>query len=153
MVEYLKAIRAKLGHIPVVISAASVIVENVKGEILLQLRNDNKCWAYPGGGINVDEVAEDAAVRELYEETGLKANKIELFNVFSGKDMHFIYPNGDEVSNVDIVYICKDYSGVLRPDHLECNELRFFPINGLPDNISPLALRALKEYIIKRAGR
>ncbi|PKM63327.1 MAG: ADP-ribose pyrophosphatase [Firmicutes bacterium HGW-Firmicutes-21] len=150
MVEYLKIIREKLGHMPVVVSAASVIVENAEGEILLQLRNDNKCWAYPGGGINVDETAEDAAVRELYEETGLKANIIQLLNVFSGKDMHHIYPNGDEVSNVDIVYICKDYTGELKPDYLESNELRFFSADNLPDNISPLAVRGLKAYISQR---
>lgn len=147
MVEYLKPIREKLGHIPVVICAASVIVVNKNKEILLQLRNDNQCWAYPGGGINVDEMAEEAAVRELFQETGLKAIKLKLFGVFSGKDMHHIYPNGDEISNVDIVYICEEFEGDLKPDYQESDELRFFQIDNLPKNISPPAVRALTQYI------
>ena len=39
--------------------------------------------------------------RELFEETGLIAHDLELFGVFSGKDLHYIYPNGDEVLSQD----------------------------------------------------
>lgn len=86
----------------------SVIVEDSHGRILLQLRSDNHCWGYAGGSVELDEVVEDAAKRELFEETGLIAEELELFGVFSGVDCHYIYPNGDEVSNVDIVYVCKN---------------------------------------------
>jgi len=116
MNDYIKNLRKLVGHMPIMLCGASVIVENDKREILLQLRRDNKCWGYAGGSIEIGEVVEDAAKRELFEETGLVANSLELFNVFSGKDLQYIYPNGDEVSIIDIVYICKDYSGEPKAD-------------------------------------
>lgn len=50
--------------------------------------------------------------------------------------MHYVYPNGDEVSNVDIVYICRQYSGELKCQQGEVEKLRFFSRNEIPDNIS-----------------
>ena len=111
MSGYILDLRKVVGHRPLMQVGASIIVEDNQGRILLQLRKDNHCWGYAGGSVELDEKVEDAAKRELFEETGLIANKLTLFGVFSGKDTHYIYPNGDEVSNIDIVYICKDYSG------------------------------------------
>lgn len=147
MTEYIKSLRKLVGHIPVLQCGASVIVENELGEILLQLRRDNDCWGYAGGSIEIDEVVEDAAKRELYEETGLIANNLELFGVFSGKEMHYIYPNGDEVSNIDIVFICRDYSGELISENKEVKELRFFRTNEIPLNISPPTAKVFETYI------
>jgi len=90
---------------------------------------------------------EDAAKRELLEETGLIADKLELFGVFSGADTHYIYPNGDEVSNVDIVYICRRYHGTLKPQADEVDELRFFAPNEIPENISQPIRKALKAWV------
>ena len=42
---------------------------------------------YPGGSVNINEVVEEAAKRELLEETGIVANALELFGVFSGKEL------------------------------------------------------------------
>ena len=41
------------------------------------------CWAFPGGFLNMDENAEQGALRELEEETGLKLEHIEEFGSFS----------------------------------------------------------------------
>jgi ADP-ribose pyrophosphatase YjhB (NUDIX family) len=146
MKEYLKNLRKLVGHMPILVCGASVIVENENGEILLQLRKDNKCWGYPGGSVDINEVVEEAAKRELLEETGLIANTLELFGVFSGKELYYIYPHGDEISNVDIVYICKSYSGEVKADMVESVDVKFFDINELPDNISPPCVPALKKY-------
>ncbi|WP_341876576.1 NUDIX hydrolase [Defluviitalea saccharophila] len=150
MTEYIKTLRKMVGHTPILQCGASVIVENEQGEILLQLRKDNHCWGYAGGSVELDEEVEEAAKRELYEETGLIANELELFGIFSGKDMHYIYPNGDEVSNIDIVYVCKSYSGDLKIQQDEVINLKFFPLSDVPENISPPNIKALKEYIRKR---
>ena len=117
------------------------------GELLLQKRQDNGCWGFHGGSVELDEVVEEAAKRELFEETGLTAKKLELFGVFSGPDMHYVYPNSDEVSNVDIVYLCREYSGELNPNTAEVNELRFFHLDELPDNISPPQRKVLRKYL------
>ena len=43
-------------------------------------------WAFPGGFLRMDESAEDGALRELYEETGLRAAYIKQFHTFSDPD-------------------------------------------------------------------
>ena len=147
MSNYIMDLRAIVGHRPLLQVGASVIVVDSENRILLQLRSDNHCWGYAGGSVELDEVVEEAAKRELFEETGLIAHKLTLFGVFSGKDTHYIYPNGDEVSNVDIVYICNDYSGELRCQAGEVDQLRFFEIDQIPNNISKPIEKALLEYI------
>ncbi len=146
MSNYIMDLRKLVGHRPLLQVGASVIVENKKEQILLQKRTDNHCWGYAGGSVELDEVVEEAAKRELYEETGLIAESMELFGIFSGKDTHYIYPNGDEVSNVDIVYICKQYSGELRCQIEEVEELCFFSADDLPNNISPPIRKVVEEW-------
>ena len=145
----MKAIRQKVGHDLVIQCGASVIVLNSNNEMLLQLRKDNHCWSYAGGAIEPNEVVEEAAKRELFEETGLVADKLELYGVFSGPDCHYIYPNGDEVSNIDIVYVCKDYSGHLKCQVSEVLELHFFPLDQLPENLSPPVAKVIHRFVNK----
>ncbi len=146
---YIMSLRKLVGHIPLLQVGASVIVVDECGRILLQLRSDNNTWGYAGGSVEIDENVEDTAKRELYEETGLIAKEITLLGVFSGKDMHNIYPNGDEVSNIDIVYICKNYDGELKCQLGEVENLKFFDISDLPINIFKPNLPAIEEYISK----
>ena len=147
MSDYIMDLRTIVGHRPLLQVGASVIVVDSDNLILLQLRSDNHCWGYAGGSVELDEAVEDAAKRELFEETGLIAERLELFGVFSGKDTHYIYPNGDEVSNVDIVYICKHYTGKLKCQDGEVDALKFFPIDEIPENISKPIRKPLSKWI------
>lgn len=150
MSNYIMDLRKIVGHRTLLQVGASVILEDAQGRILLQKRSDNHCWGYAGGSVELDEVVEDAAKRELFEETGLIAEKLELFGVFSGKETHYVYPNGDEVSNVDIVFICKEYSGELRRQESEVDELSFFSVEEIPENISPPIQVPLRKWIEKK---
>lgn len=150
MSGYIMDLRRLVGHRPLIQVGAGVIVEDPMGRILLQKRADNRLWAYSGGSVELDERVEDAAARELLEETGLTAHALTLFGVFSGPDTHYIYPNGDEVSNVDIVYICKDFSGELTPQEDEVEELRFFALSEIPTELSPPIRKPLETYIQSR---
>lgn len=147
MSNYIMDLRRIVGHRPLLQVGASVIIEDDHGRILLQLRGDNHCWGYAGGSVELDEEVEAAARRELLEETGLTAHKMELFGVFSGKDTHYVYPNGDEVSNIDIVYLCKDYSGQLKCQAEEVEELKFFSVENIPENISPPVRKPIQKWI------
>ena len=138
--------RKIVGHRCILQVGASVILEDKQGRVLLQKRADNHMWGYAGGSVELDEKVEDAAKRELYEETGLIANSLELFGVFSGKELHYIYPNGDEVSNIDVVYICRDYCGELKRQEDEVVELKFFDYANLPEKLSP----PIKPVLLKR---
>ena len=50
-------------------------------------------------------------IREIQEEIGLKVLEYKLLNIYSGPEYHNIYPNGDEVSCIDIVYYCHKFEG------------------------------------------
>lgn len=150
---YIMDLRKIVGHRPLLQVGASVIVEDAQGRVLLQKRTDNHCWGYAGGSTELDERVEDAAARELLEETGLIANKLELFGVFSGPELHYIYPNGDEVSNIDVVFLCRDYSGTLRCQQEESEALRFFEAGKLPEKLSPPIVIPLKAWERKRLGQ
>ena len=146
MSDYIMELRKIVGHRPLLQVGASVIVEDEKGRILLQRRSDNHCWGYCGGSVELDETVEDAAKRELFEETGLTSNRLELFGVFSGKDLHYIYPNGDEVSNIDIVYICRDYTGTLQKQEQEVEELKFFAFSEIPAELTQPITKPLMQW-------
>lgn len=147
MPNYIMDLRKYVGHQPLIMVGASVIVEDAEGKILLQKRTDNHCWGYAGGAMELGETPESTARRELAEETGLTANELELFGVFSGEEFHHIYPNGDEVYIVDIVYLCKNYSGEIEMHDDEVEKLHFFSIGELPADISPPVKPVLKEWM------
>lgn len=114
MSNYIMDLRKVVGHAPLLQAGASIIVENENGQVLLEKRTDNHQWGYAGGSIELGETVEEAAKRELFEEMGLVADEMELFYINSGEETHYIYPNGDEVYNVEIIYICRKYHGTIK---------------------------------------
>ena len=136
MTEYIKNMRKYIGHERLILVGASVFIHK-DGKLLLQKRKDNNCWGDHGGGHELGETIEETAKRELFEETGLIANSLELIGVFSGKELYYTYPNGDKVSNVNIAYLCEDFSGKLKLQADETLDLQWFEINNLPKNLSP----------------
>lgn len=134
------------------LSGASVIVHK-EGRILLQQRRDNQCWGYHGGRVELGERVEDAARRELYEETGLTARKLTLFGVFSGPELHHIYPDGNEVYIIDTVYVCNDFTGTLTVQEDECLDLQWFDFGAIPEKLSPPVIPALKQFLGEWGGR
>jgi len=149
MSEYIRMMREKIGHSPLLICGASVIVYK-NGKVLLQKRKDNGCYGYAGGCVELYEEVEQAAKREMFEETGLTALKLELFDVFSGEDMTYIYPNKDKVSIIDIVFICTNFTGDVITSTNETTECKWFSIDNLPKNISPTNVRPLNRFVQRR---
>ncbi|MHA7966767.1 NUDIX hydrolase [Paenibacillus sp. CAU 1782] len=149
MDEYMKEMRRLVGSRPILMCGASVILYNSEGEVLMLHRTDNDSWCFPGGALELGEKVEEAAAREAFEETGLTVDKLTLFGVFSGKNMYYKYPNGDEVYNVDIVFSSKSYTGDIRVN-VEGQEVRFFPIDVLPEKISPPVLPVIQELMKRR---
>lgn len=149
---YIAELRKYVGHMPIIHTCASVICEDEQGRILLQKRLDDGTWCYCGGSLELFEKAEDAAARELLEESGLCAEELELFGVFSGGELRHEYPNGDVVGTVDIVYICRRYSGKLKCQADEVSELCFFALEDIPSEICHPAQPVMKKYIESRRG-
>ncbi len=148
MSDYIMDLRKIVGHRTLIQCGVGVICVNERGELLLGRRADNHMWGYSGGSVEIDEKVEDSARRELYEEMGLVAEELEFFCVNSGPEVHYIYPNGDEVSNIEIVYLCRRYNGEPKPQDGEMEELRFFAAEDIKlDEISPPIRAAVKKYI------
>jgi 8-oxo-dGTP diphosphatase len=66
--------------------AADCVMFDRRGRVLLVRRKFppfQGCYALPGGFVEVGETVEDAARRELAEETGVKAGRLQLLGVYS----------------------------------------------------------------------
>lgn len=137
MEDYIKTIRSKVGHMPILSVACGVIIENEKEEILLQERSDTLDFGIPGGGMELGENLKQAAVREIREETGIELSEkeLDLFGIFSGKNGYTKYPNGDETYYTVVVFRSKVKNDVKPKCDSESISLNFFNRNELPDNI------------------
>ncbi len=135
MTEYVRNMRKYIGHERLLIAGACVIIKQGQ-KLLMQKRRDDECWALHGGCIELGETVEETAKREVLEETGLRVNKLEFINVFSGKELFHTYPNGDMASNLVIAYLCEDFSGKELSKTDETLDLQWFGIDNLPKNIS-----------------
>ena len=150
MSGYIMDIRKSVGHSTVIQCAASIIILDDQNRVLLGKRSDNHMWGYSGGSVEIDEKIEDCARRELLEEMGIEALNMEFFYVNSGAEVHYVYPNGDEVSNIEIVFICRDWRGEPRMADGEVEELGFFNIDEITvDEISP-PIRPVWRKLVER---
>ena len=152
MTDYIKTMRGYVGHRPIMQVGASVVIIREDGAILLQRRSDNGLWGYHGGSVELGEDTRDAAKRELFEETALTAEDLELHGVYSGKDTFYRYPNGDEVSNVDVVFLCRDWEGTLRAQAGEVEELRFVAPEDLPADLMPPNRPVFADWLRRRGN-
>jgi len=131
---------------------ASVIIHK-DNKILMQQRKDNGCWGYVGGAIEIGEVVEEAAKREMLEESGLTAVSLELFGVFSDEELYHVYPDGNEVHIIDIVYTCNDFTGTLQPQESEVLNLQWFDFDKIPDNLSNPIKPALFKFLEMKCSK
>ena len=125
---YIMDLRKYVGHQPVIMTSACVLILNNQNQVLLQRRTDNGFWGYPGGSMELGESFEDCARREALEETGLECIELTYFTNMSGKKMHYIYPNGDEVYIAEVVFLCNNYKGELKVQKTEALEQKFFDL-------------------------
>lgn len=132
--DYVAEIRKKIGHMAMFNPVVTLVIYS-EGKILLQKRADNGTWAIHGGGIEPGEKYLDALRREIKEELNIEPVEPELLGIYSGEELFNTYPNGDQVYALNHVFICENYTGEIDFKDGEVNELKWFDINNLPDNI------------------
>ena len=133
--DYIRKMRAVVGHDLIVMVGTSAVIQNEHGEVLLQHRSDNGLWGIPGGALDPGEDPAPGIIREVYEETGLEVVPERLIGVYGGPDHVSRYPNGDVVAFTSICFACRVTGGTLKLDDDESLDLRWFAPDALPENM------------------
>lgn len=133
--DYIQHLRSMVGNEKVIMVVAGAFVFDKENRVLMQKRSDNSQWGFPGGFMDLGESVQDTAKREVYEETGLILEEMELFGIYSGPQYDKTFSNGDQASLVLISFICNRYSGELIESNEESLQNKFYSLKELPKNI------------------
>jgi ADP-ribose pyrophosphatase YjhB (NUDIX family) len=106
------------------VPAASAIVVDAEGRILLHKRADNEFWSIPGGGMEPGESIADTIVREVREETGIEARVEKLLGVYSNPNHVSVYDDGEVRQQFSVCFLCHAVGGQLRVSS-ESTDVRF----------------------------
>jgi 8-oxo-dGTP pyrophosphatase MutT (NUDIX family) len=144
--NYIQSLRQYIGHNPLQMVGAAALIVNPENRLLLLKRTDSGCWDPPGGAVELGEEVEAAARRETLEETGLEIGGMDLFGVYSGPGLYYKYPNGDQVANITIIYLTRDWHGDLQLND-EHTDSSWFAVGELPEKISPPIKPIMKRFV------
>jgi len=128
---YIKKLREKIGNDLLLLPSVSAIILNAQGHVLLQRSSDDGKWYTVGGAIDPHEQPADAVVREVEEETGLKVRPIRITSVETSPVI--TYPNGHQAQYVGTTFLCEIIGGKLCCNDDESLEVKFFPLDQLPE--------------------
>lgn len=99
-----------------------IIFDPSRQNVLILKRRDIPIWVFPGGGVDADELPEDAVIREIFEETGLKALIVKKIAE---------YTPINNLACLTHLYECKSVEGNLTTGSESC-EIGYYPISHLP---------------------
>jgi len=126
---------------PTYIAAAKVYITNESGKFLVVKTTYHTGWDLPSGHLDKHESPDQAAVRELFEETGLKVDSLDqravIFEPLLGT-MQVIFSGS------------LDHTPTLQPDNVEISELRWVERGEVECNA--FALEALEVLLDKKLG-
>ena len=136
--DYIHDLRKLIGPRKIILNCAGVLIIR-DDKILFQRRTDNGKWGLIGGLLEMNETYEEAALREIWEETGLEV-KLGIFH-----NHNMVWSNGDTAHVISAFYTAEIISGEPRIDE-ESYELRFFERDDIPELFAEDHIAALKAY-------
>ncbi|MFD3451177.1 NUDIX domain-containing protein [Streptomyces sp. NPDC058691] len=129
--EFLRELRAVVGHRQLLLPGVTAVVFDDHNRVLLNRRADNGRWSLIGGISEPGEQPAETAVREVLEETGVRAVAERVVLVQTIAPVR--YPNGDRCQYVDITLRCRAVGGEAHVADDESLEVAWFDVDGLPE--------------------
>jgi len=108
-----------------IIPAASAIISDGKGRLLLQKRKDNQLWALPGGTMEIGESIGECIKREVKEETGLEIEPMYVVGIYSNPKHVIAFSDGEVRQEFSICFACRMLGGTLAASN-ESDDVQFF---------------------------
>ncbi|MFF5719795.1 NUDIX hydrolase [Streptomyces buecherae] len=124
--------------------AASAVVTDDEGRVLLQRRRDNGLWALPGGGMDMTDSLPGCAVREVREETGLDVEITGLVGTYTDPRHIIAYTDGEVRRQFNVCFTARVIGGTLTISD-ESTELRFVS----PESVDDLPMHRTQRLRIR----
>lgn len=105
--------------------AASAVVVDAEGQVLLAKRSDSGLWTIPGGEMTPGESIADTAVRETKEETGIDVEVVSLVGIYSNPGHVVEYADGEVRQQFSVCFACRPIEGELSASD-ETSEVGYF---------------------------
>jgi ADP-ribose pyrophosphatase YjhB (NUDIX family) len=129
--KFILELREKIGHDLLWLTGITGVVLNDAEQVLLVRRADTGRWSLVAGILEPGEQPAVGLAREVYEETAVV---VEVERLVSTDAMPpSSYPNGDQVQFLDLCFRCRPVSGEPRVNDDESLDVRWWPLNDLPD--------------------
>jgi 8-oxo-dGTP pyrophosphatase MutT (NUDIX family) len=142
--SYLGRVRTSVGDADTLlfVGARGVILDE-QGRLLLIQRSDNHRWAIPAGAMELGESMEECAIREVWEETGLRATSLTPFAFYTA----YTYTNewGHTYQQILMSFRIHTWEGELQKVTEESVDAGFFPLDALPGPHSPIIDETLAD--------
>ena len=97
-----------------VVPSVVAFVQNDAGQILMIQRSDNGRWALPGGGHDLGEFISETVVREVWEETGIKVEVIDVSGIYTDPGHVLVYDDGEARQQFSICFRAHLLGGEIR---------------------------------------
>jgi len=134
-----------------VVPSANVIVARDNGDILLIRRTDNDNYALPGGALDLGESIGETAVRETWEETGIRCKVTGMVGIYTNPRHVIEYTSNGEVrQEFSVVFTAEPVSGTPKTSN-ESSEVIWVPVSKLQQlTMHPTMRERITHYLERR---